>query len=455
MKNKRILWIVVILYVASMVAAYFITKSIVEKKDNRLRVEAYDNLQEFFSQQSRFINIGYSGKKVAYEEIPIPPKPQKTPQTYLDSLDFSLNPYEKRLEEWNDQYGDLYKMYKLKPRYVSEYSWNSDKKWSGWLFYGIESNGGQYVTQFQIYPYEVGLKKQTNSWGYYYAPSIQEAVDASFEFHTSDEKSSYINDIVRHGEIDIYSVKDRVNNEYYELWSYDNFCAIAGKKRADSTIFWTNWSDYPVASHLLPCVHFVNDYNTEFYYGGMHNGYYTVRNKYVKVAIWEIKYRWLSDHKARDLRKLQIWSFGGLSLLFLACLIPLLVLIGRENKIKNESGKAKLLRLCNPQLLLKDKPYNKELTDQANSLYKDIIATSKEDQERLSELRKIAVEVFGISFIDPNEVEILKKKCNPQKYMKPYDAEKVSLANELYSRITKTGLTYEEFVEIKEESEKL
>ena len=39
--------------------------------------------------------------------------------------------------------------------------------------------------------------------------------------------------------------------------------------------------------------------------------------------------------------------------------------------------------------------------------------------------------------------------------MKPYDAEKVSLANELFSRINKEGLTYEEFVEIEKESEKL
>ena len=58
MKSKRILWIVVILYLASMIAAFFITKSAVEKKDDRLRGEAYNNLGEFFSQQSRYINIG-------------------------------------------------------------------------------------------------------------------------------------------------------------------------------------------------------------------------------------------------------------------------------------------------------------------------------------------------------------------------------------------------------------
>lgn len=39
--------------------------------------------------------------------------------------------------------------------------------------------------------------------------------------------------------------------------------------------------------------------------------------------------------------------------------------------------------------------------------------------------------------------------------MKPYNAEKVSLANELFARINKAGLTYEEYVEIEKESKKL
>ena len=39
--------------------------------------------------------------------------------------------------------------------------------------------------------------------------------------------------------------------------------------------------------------------------------------------------------------------------------------------------------------------------------------------------------------------------------MKPYNAEKVSLANELFARINKTELTYEEYIEIEKESKKL
>ena len=70
-------------------------------------------------------------------------------------------------------------------------------------------------------------------------------------------------------------------------------------------------------------------------------------------------------------------------------------------------------------------------------------------------LQAQAVNELGIALIDDQLLKRLKEKVNPQRYMKPYDAEKVSLANELFSRINKEELTYEEFVEIEKESEKL
>lgn len=447
--NKRILlWIVVVLYISSMAAAFFITRMVVEKKDTRLRVEAINSLRDFFSQQDRFINVGYSGKTVAYEEIPIPPKPRKYPQTFMDTLYTYLNPYEKRLEEWKEEYGDLYKLYQLKPKYVSEQSWNSDSQWTGWLLYGVEYNG-QTVAEFQIYPYEVGLKRQTEAWLYIYMPSIQEAVDESFEFHTNNAKSSYINNLVKHDDIDMNAVRDRVDNEYYRLWSYDDWCNWLGKSSVDSTISCTNWLSYPVPTYYLPCEHYINDHNS-VNCGGMYNGYYTVRNKYVRRAIWEIKYNWAWNPKATDLKNLQKWSFGTLTFLFVICLIPLLILITKEDRIKNETLKEKLIRLCNPQLLLKDKPYNKEQTDAANVLYQEIVATNEEDKEKLTELRIRATDEFGVSFINQQELEMLKKKCNPQKYMKPYNAEKVSLANELYAILNSDSLTYSEMKDVEE-----
>lgn len=39
--------------------------------------------------------------------------------------------------------------------------------------------------------------------------------------------------------------------------------------------------------------------------------------------------------------------------------------------------------------------------------------------------------------------------------MKPYNAEKVALANELYSILTREGLTYNELTEVQEKAKQL
>ena len=48
------------------------------------------------------------------------------------------------------------------------------------------------------------------------------------------------------------------------------------------------------------------------------------------------------------------------------------------------------------------------------------------------------------------ELEDLKEKVNPKRFLNPYNAEKVSLANELYAILTKDNLTYTELIEVKE-----
>lgn len=460
MKKQTTLWIVICAYAICIIGGYFITKMIIDKKDLRLRRAAYNSLEDFFSSQNRFINIGYSGKTVSYEQILIPPKPQlvRNPKTFLDSLEYSMNDsYGRRLAEWNDEYGDLRKLYKLKPKYVSEQSWNSDNQWSGWLFYGFETANKMNITEFQIYPYEVGQKKQSDEWGYYFMPSIQEAVDDAFEFHTTNSKSSYINDIVRNGEIAISTLRNKVDNDYYELWSYDNMCKWQGKEYVDSIIRWTDWSKYPVPHHLLPCEYSYVDglLVRDYYCGGMYNGYYSVRNKYVTLGYWDIKYNWYWNPKAEDLKKMRIWYFGVLSTLFMACLIILLIIISKEKKINNESLKVKLLRQCNPQKLLENKPYNKELTDLANNLFQEINSTDESSETDLKELRQQAISTFGISFIEKKRLEELKRRCNPERYMKPYNAEKVSLANKLYDRLCSNDITIDEIEEIELQSKSL
>ena len=70
-------------------------------------------------------------------------------------------------------------------------------------------------------------------------------------------------------------------------------------------------------------------------------------------------------------------------------------------------------------------------------------------------LQARAVSELGVILIDNEKLKYLKEKVNPQKFMKPYNAEKVKIANDLYSRLSKENLTFDEFIIIEEESNKL
>lgn len=127
MKHSTIIVISLATYVLLLGGAYFGAKKYVDNKDSRLRREAYDNFDRAFSNQNKYVSIGFSGKKVAYEKTSIP--------KYDASSLWSTN---RDKEKWTEDYGDLYKMYKLIPKYTSQYSWDSDNQWSGWLLKIIE-----------------------------------------------------------------------------------------------------------------------------------------------------------------------------------------------------------------------------------------------------------------------------------------------------------------------------
>ena len=112
-----------------------------------------------------------------------------------------------------------------------------------------------------------------------------------------------------------------------------------------------------------------------------------------------------------------------------------------------------LERKCNPQNYMS--PYNKEMVDKANSIYADLQETDKSDEISLKEIRRRIESELQISFIDKDEIESLKFIANPSNYMQPYNAEKVSLANELYAKLQDEIIHIDELESIKEQIEKL
>ena len=189
----------------------------------------------------------------------------------------------------------------------------------------------------------------------------------------------------------------------------------------------------------------------------MYNGYYKVfieSTKWRTYAIERHEEAIKSDNKNRLI-------VGGIisSVLFLCILIPLIVKgIRNENKKReqkeeyekkiNETIYDKLNNLCNPANFMN--PYDKEKVEKANAIYEQLMNIDSSDIETLKKLRQQAIDELNINFINAEYLQNLKLKCNPERFLNPYNAEKVRVANEIYNKL----LVNENNIDILEEIEK-
>lgn len=103
----------------------------------------------------------------------------------------------------------------------------------------------------------------------------------------------------------------------------------------------------------------------------------------------------------------------------------------------------------NPQLFLK--PYDEVKVTIANDIYEKIISTPVEDKYTLKELRKEATNKLGVVFIDNEKKKDLLAASNPKKFMKPYNAEKIRIANQLFSKLQNECIDVDDFEIIEQE----
>lgn len=426
MKRSAIIALAIVTWIVSMIGMAFGVDEYIKAKDIRLNREIHNKVEEVFGGR-KYVDVAYSGYKVSYEKIAMPAKPDKS--AFNDPT-----AYQQLLNEWQGSYGDLTKLYRIK--------WGSNE-WlhpyeyeDGWNLVQIESDW-EGVTMTWYFPYAVGYKKQDYSWGFDYAPSVETAVSEAFSFFTTNPNSNFVSD----GEFEKGSVNRimaearECANEYYWLWE-DSVPRhhIMGKPLFEK---------YPKD---------INNYNYPLQCTFMYNGYYKVfvaRSQPKTYTI--VKKSWNPDEKDKE----KLWKYWGvgLTILMLLIVIPLWIIDHQRKKIKEESLYDKLKRLCNPAKFLKD--YDKEKVDKANMIYQRLMEIKPDDKEALMSLQAEAVASLGIVLIDAEKLKDLTEKVNPQRFMNPYNAEKIKLANDLYSRLTKEGLTYEEFAEIEETSKSL
>ena len=438
MKRSHIIAILWVLWACSIIGMVFGVYFYIDNKRVQLRSEIRENIENIFEGQSSgdmfvsnddgFFDVVYSGSPVRhYKKVAIPSKPAKEELEGLAA--FNPQIYEQRVDEWNQSYGDLVSLYEL--NWGDNYPNQEDDGWSIIRIYcgGLDED---FIQTNTIFPYKVGLKK--TEWGNFY--TVEQAVNEAFEFYTANPESSYADRFNKGSNNRIWTKIHNSSNEFF--WIVENQNPNSWK--AGEPIYQPKGKSYDEAQRTMP-----------YENGWMHNGYYRVFIAATQERHYMIQEKdWVVNENRN---KLLIWWGIGLTVLFMSLIIPLTIKESKVNKKKSETLYQRLVRLCNPKNFIDN--YDKEKVEKANIIYKRLLETTPDNNDALIEIQMLASSELGINFIDKAELEDLKEKVNPKRFLNPYNAEKVSLANELYAVLAKDNLTYEELMEVKEKSKLL
>lgn len=126
-------------------------------------------------------------------------------------------------------------------------------------------------------------------------------------------------------------------------------------------------------------------------------------------------------------------------------------LIGQN--YNGETLYVRLRRLCNPANFIDN--YDKEKVDKANQIYRTLEECRNISNDKCIEWIKKAEVELNVNFLDEHQFNQLKDKLNPKNFMQPYDADKVSLSNELYSQLMQPDLNYTKFLQIQDKAKSL
>lgn len=436
--KRHAIFITIFIYLFSLPAIYWGVDYYIKDKDKKLKIDFTNKIESIFNDSNNiYVDIRYSGCPIEYKRIKIPEKPES--YIYKTSDPSLRGVYQNELENWKNKYGNLTKLYKTSTEttlYGNNYTGYGTGYKNGWalvlLAKDYNTQYGPGIYEQTIFPYAVGYIRQSDPWFYSYAPSIEDAINNALDFCINNEKSFYHKYFDKGCYSAVFSKIYSADNEYYTL-------LIDKEPRfSNSGEYYPGRSSLDAHGNPIIKEYIKNDYNQVFIAATQPTTYSIQR------LDWAVK------ENREDL-----WLHWGISItaLFLLIFIPICVITYKHRKREKETLYEKLKRMCNPINFAKK--YDKDMIDKANAIYLKLTETSPDDNEALNELQKRATEDLSINLIDKDKLSELKKKVNPQRFMVPYNAEKVSLANDLYSRLSKEGLTYSEFVDIEEQSKQL
>lgn len=383
MRRFNKLHLSILIYIIACIVLIFSARSCINSKDNRLKAEATENLDNFFSEHEKLVTTEYSDENASYKSTP-------------SSEYYNIASGEEGFSKWVDLYG-LYILTGEQGKY-------------GWAL-NIFEKLDEGFSLSQIHPSLVGFKRD------YYSMvrphSVKGAVNRFYKFYTADDKSEYSKYV--NEDVSVEDINEAISNDYYEIVLSEKL----DKDTKSKKYIFAEDRDYIVVSSIAT------------------------------VAKYQLQYRAEENPKGKDLRNTLIWGFVILTLLLGLSIAAIILLKERLVKQETETLKDKLLRLCNPSQFMK--PYDEKKVSLANDLYEKINNTDEEDLEKLRLLRQEAEKTLGINFFDKKLLKTLLYNTNPKHYMKPYNAEKVRIANQLHMKLKKGNISVEELESIERE----
>lgn len=400
MKIELKVFIVIISYIVAIIALFWGTNFYIENKTNKFWFQIEESFENFFRNQHKFVDTGYANRTVKYSQVSNP----------------EAKPFLKNdLDSWNEKHFDIYKYFKI------------DDTHNGWNLFVATAYAGYYIVIYYIYPSYVGYRKQENSYIHEWIPSVETCINEAYDFCINNPQSQYIDYYQRGNSNRILDLIRNSQNEYFHWNPSKDKIQLSSTEGKIGTM------------------------------GYMYDSYYRVFMESTKWETYEIERQ--NDVIESDKKNRKITGGVILTLVLLCFLIPMIIQNMRNEKKKREHEQEfekkkkepiydKLKGLCNPANFMN--PYDKEKVEKANYIYEQLMKTNSSDIEALKKLRRQAIDELNLNFINLEYIQDLKSQCNPERFLVPYDAEKVRIANEIYKKL----IDNENNIDILEEVEK-
>lgn len=187
----------------------------------------------------------------------------------------------------------------------------------------------------------------------------------------------------------------------------------------------------------------------------IYNNYYRVYYDIYPLHTYEVDFNYYNYNRDRSDfydRYMSILRIVYIILIILMGLYLILltikyksIFLNVQNALFPKSLKKELLLKCNPKQFMN--PLNSDLVAKSNNLYAEIKNIAPSDKKTLLLYRKKVISELGVTFEASPLLKKVLKKSNPKKYLRPYNPDKLAIANDIYSK----AIEHKEDIEFLEE----